>query len=53
MTTTEILSAFQLSASRKLALNTEQSYRTWICKFLGFLSSPLDRIVPFPTIKSA
>jgi site-specific recombinase XerD len=45
MNQTEILSAFQLAASRKLALNTEQCYRTWLCKFLGFLSTPRARAV--------
>lgn len=43
MNTSQILSSFELAASRKLAYTTEQCYRTWICKFLDFLASPKAR----------
>lgn len=39
----DILSAFELAASRKIALTTEQCYRTWIVKFLAFLDTETAR----------
>lgn len=39
----DILSAFGLAASRKIALSTEQCYRTWIVKFLAFLDTETAR----------
>jgi site-specific recombinase XerD len=43
MNQTQTLEALHLAASRKLAINTEQCYRTWICKFLDFLQTPQAR----------
>jgi site-specific recombinase XerD len=39
MKLSQILVDFQIVASRKIAISTEQSYRSWIAKFLGFLGS--------------
>jgi site-specific recombinase XerD len=43
MKQSEILAEFQLVASRKIAIATEQSYRVWITKFLRFLDTPEAR----------
>ena len=40
MKPSQILAEFQLVASRKIALSTEQSYRVWICKFIDFCATP-------------
>jgi integron integrase len=40
MKPTEIMKNFQIVASRKLAISSEQCYRVWIGKYLGFLKSP-------------
>jgi len=39
MKPSQIIAEFQIVASRKIAISTEQSYRSWIVKFLGFLGS--------------
>ena len=39
MKPSQILDEFKIVASRKIAVSTEQSYRVWIDKFLGFLAS--------------
>jgi integron integrase len=40
MKPSQILSDFAIVASRKLAVTSEQCYRVWISKFLGFLATP-------------
>lgn len=35
----EILGAFGNAAARRIAYTTEQCYRTWICKFVDFLTT--------------
>jgi hypothetical protein len=39
MKPSHILADFQLVASRKVALSTEQSYRVWISKFIEFCAT--------------
>ena len=39
----EILQRFDLIAIRRIAITTERSYRSWIFKYLNFLTSPKAR----------
>lgn len=46
MKRTEVLAKFDLIARRRIALTTERSYRTWICKYLAFLGARKPAEVP-------
>lgn len=46
MKQTEILNEFKVVAARKLAVTTEGSYRTWIVKYLHFLTTYKGRECP-------
>lgn len=43
MTEKEILNHFDLIARRRVALSTERSYRSWLVKYLRFLTTPAGR----------